>query len=194
MSDDTVDNLLFLVFRDVVNVSSLMELRLTAAITFCSVKYLIYIYLVIAARILVSGSKWPMKVHLDFGCDRVIPTVSHLRNRIVFMAPVTLDVVQVRPNLPIDLFPRNSIRLSNVGYEFLKIPGLVDHVLGSHLTVGVNEGSAFSAREYFSLFLCEEFVAVGTFIEVVLILLEEQFKFLHEQPTDNFVFTLLEYV
>ena len=171
-----------------------MKLCLAATIAFCSVQYLIDVNLVVAARILISRSEWPVKVHLDFRCDRVIPTVSHLRNWVVFMASITLDEVQVGPDFPVDLFPWNSICLSDVGYEFLKIPGLVDYMFSSHLTVGVDEGSAFPAGEHLSLFLCEEFVAVSAFVEVVLVLLEEQFKFLHKQSTDDFVLALLEYV
>ena len=91
MGNDTVDNFLFLVFRNVVDVSSFMELSLATTIAFGSIKYLVYVNLVIAARILIRGSKWPVKVHLDFGCDRMVPTVAHLCNWIVFMASVTLN-------------------------------------------------------------------------------------------------------
>ena len=105
MGNDTVDNFLFLVFRNVVDVSSFMELSLATTIAFGSIKYLVYVNLVIAARILIRGSKWPVKVHLDFGCDRVISTVPHLRNWVVLMTSVALDKVQIGPDLPVDLFP-----------------------------------------------------------------------------------------
>ena len=67
-------------------------------------------------------------------------------------------------------------------------------MFSSHLTVGIDEGSALPAGEHLSLLLCEEFVAVSAFVEVVLVLLEEQFKFLHKQSTDDFVLALLKYV
>ena len=192
VSDDAVDNLLLFMFRNVMYVSSFMKLSLAAAITFRSVKNLVYVYLVITARVLVGGSKWPMKVHLDFGCNRMVPTVAHLCNRVVLMASIALDKMQVRPNFPVDLLPGNTVRLSNVSYEFLKIPRLIDHMLGSHLTVGIDEGSTLPAAQNFPLLLCEELVAVGTLVEVIFVFLKEQFKFLHKQSADNFILALLK--
>ena len=105
MGDDTVDDLLFLIFWNVIDVPSFMKLCLAATIAFCSVQYLIDVNLVVAARIFIRRSERPVKVHLDFRCDRMVPTVSHLCNRVVFMASITLDEVQVGPDLPVDLFP-----------------------------------------------------------------------------------------
>ena len=69
MGDNAINDLLLLVLWYVVDVSGFMKLGLAATVTFCTVEDLVYVDLVIAARILVRGSKWPMEVHLDFGCN-----------------------------------------------------------------------------------------------------------------------------
>ena len=50
MSDNTVDNFLFFVFRNIIDVLSLVQLRLTAAITLGPIKYHVNVYLVTTAR------------------------------------------------------------------------------------------------------------------------------------------------
>ena len=90
--------------------------------------------------------------------------LSHLCDRVVLNATVTLDEVQVRPDLPVDFFPGNSIGLSDEGHKFLKVPILVNHVLSPHLAVRVNEASAFSAAENFSLLFRKQLVTVSTLV------------------------------
>ena len=91
MGDDTVDDLLLLVLWDVINVLSLVKLSLTSAVSFRTVKNLVNINLVIAARVLISRSKWSMQVHLDLGCLLMVSAVAHLRDRVVLVASVALD-------------------------------------------------------------------------------------------------------
>ena len=88
-------------------------------------------------------------------------TEAHLCDWEVILASVALDQVEVGPDLPIDFLPRNSISFSDESYKFLEVPIPVDHMLGPHLAVGVNEGGALATREHLPLLLGEQFVAVG---------------------------------
>ena len=61
----------------------------------------------------------------------------------------------------------------------------------SHLTVRINKISAFSAGKNFTLLFREEFVAVSTLVQVVLVLFQKEFQLFHEQATHDFVFSFL---
>ena len=117
---------------------------------------------------------------------------AHLSNGVVFHATVTFDEVEVGPDLPVDLLPRNPVSLSDEGYELLQVPVLVNHVLSSHLAVGVDETGALAAAQHLALLLSEELVAVGALVEVILFLLQKQLQFLHKESTDNLVFAFFQ--
>ena len=44
-------------------------------------------------------------------------------------------------------------------------------MFGPHLAVAIHKRSSFAAAEHFALFFGEQFVAVGTLVEVVFVLL-----------------------
>ena len=90
MCDDAVDNFLFFVFWYVVYVPCFVELSLTATITLCSIKDHINVNLIATASKFVGGSERSMKIHFDFRRSLMIPASSHLSDRIVFVATVTL--------------------------------------------------------------------------------------------------------
>ena len=60
MSDNGVDYFLLFVFWIIIDVLSLVQLRLTAAITLGPIKYHINVYLVATAREFICRSKWAM--------------------------------------------------------------------------------------------------------------------------------------
>jgi len=72
-------------------------------------------------------------------------TEAHLCNWVELHAALTFDQVQVRPHLPIDFLPRDTVGLSHKGNEFLKIPVFIDNMFGSHLTVRIYKTSPFTA-------------------------------------------------
>ena len=102
--------------------------------------------------------------------------------------------MKVGPYLPIDLFPGDTIGFSDVSYEFFEIPCFVNNVLCSHLTIGVNKRCTFPAAQHLPLFLGEQFVAIGTLVEMVFVLLKKKFKFFHKEPGDNLIFTLFQII
>ena len=67
-------------------------------------------------------------------------------------------------------------------------------MLGSDLSVTIDVGLRLGAVQHLPLAHREQLVAVSTLVEVVALLLEEQLEFLHEESTDEFVFSLLEQV
>jgi hypothetical protein len=80
--------------------------------------------------------------------------------------------VEVGPNLPIDLFPRNPVSFSDKGDEFFEIPFSVNGMLCLKPSLSIDECSAFRACQKLSLTPCEKTQAVTTSVKVVLLLLE----------------------
>ena len=97
VGDDAIENLLLLVSVinpvDAIYVLGFMKLSLAATVSFCTVKNLVNIDLVCAARVLISRSKWPMKVHLHLGWLLMVSAVAHFCNRIVLVASIAFDKV-----------------------------------------------------------------------------------------------------
>jgi len=117
---------------------------------------------------------------------------THLGDGIELLAAVTLDQVQVRPDLPVDFLPRNTVCFSHKSNELFQIPVPVNYVLCSHLAVAINEVCALAASQYFALLLRKQLVAVGALVEIVFLLLKKQFELLHKESTHNLVLALLE--
>lgn len=78
-------------------------------------------------------------------------TIAHLRDVVEIVTPFAPEYLKVRPDLPVDFPPRNSISFPNKGYEFFEIPGSVDNVLCSNLSVIINIGFSLGAVKDFSL-------------------------------------------
>ena len=72
-------------------------------------------------------------------------TIAHLRNRIEFHATLALDQVQIGPDLPIDLFPTNSVSFTHECDKLFQVPILIDHMLGSHLAIAVDKAGTLAA-------------------------------------------------
>ena len=171
MGYDAVYNFFLFVFWDIIYVPGLVQLRLTTTIALGPIQNHVDIDLIATAREFVSGSEGPMQVHFDFGRGLMVPAGAHFRNGVILVASVTLQEVKIGPDLPVDFLPRDTVGLSDVSYELLQVPGLVNNVFGTHLAVAIHKRSSFAAAEHFSLFLGEQFVAVGTLVEVVFVLL-----------------------
>ena len=60
MSDNAVDNFLLFVFWNIIDVLSLVQLRLTAAVTLGPIKYHVNVYLVTTAREFICRSEGTM--------------------------------------------------------------------------------------------------------------------------------------
>lgn len=89
---------------------------------------------------------------------------THLRNGVVLLTATAVDQIQVRPDLPVDFFPRNAVRFSDKSHELLQVPTFVDHVFGPNLAVRVHKGGSFAAGEDLALIFREQFVAVGALV------------------------------
>ena len=120
-----------------------MELGLAAVIALLTVKDLVDTDCLITAGVLVLRAQ-RRRGHLDLGRRLMETAEAHLSDRVVLHATVTFDEVQIGPDLPVDLLPGNAVGLSDEGYELLKIPILIDHMLGSHLAVRVDETGTFA--------------------------------------------------
>jgi hypothetical protein len=49
----------------------------------------------------------------------MVHAITHLRNLITVITSAALEVVQMGPDLPIDLFPRDTVSFSYIGDKFL---------------------------------------------------------------------------
>ena len=65
-------------------------------------------------------------------------------------------------------------------------------MLRSHLPISIDTLQTNFARQYLPLLLGKKFIAMSTFMKVILFLFQQKLKLLHEQPGHNFVFTLFE--
>ena len=90
MSDNAVDDFLLFVFRNIIDVLSLVQLRLTATITLGPIKYHVNVYLVTTAREFICRSKWAMQIHLDLWWGLMVSASSHFCNGVVLVTAVTL--------------------------------------------------------------------------------------------------------
>ena len=90
MGNDAVDNFLLFVFRNIIDVLSLVQLRLTAAITLGPIKYHVNVYLVTTAREFICRSKRAVQIHLDLWWSLMISASSHFCNGVVLVTSVTL--------------------------------------------------------------------------------------------------------
>lgn len=114
-----------------------------------------------------------MKSHFDLRLLFVDMAVAHFRDVVVLVASITLEDVKIRPDLPIYLSPGDPIGLSDKSYEFLEVPGFIDNVLCSDLTVIINIRFGLGTMEDLPLVHREQLVAVSTLVEVVSFLLEK---------------------
>ena len=90
--------------------------------------------------------------------------VAHFGNWVVLLAATTAHQVEMRPDFPIDLLPRNSVGLAHEGDELFQVPVAVNDVLGSHLSVDVNERGALCTGQNFALLFGEQFITIGAFV------------------------------
>ena len=93
--------------------------------------------------------------------------VTHLRDVVELAAAVALEHVQVRPDLPVDFTPRDAIGFAHKRDELLKVPRLVDDMLGADLPVAIDVGLGFRAVQNLALAHREQLVAVCTLVQVV---------------------------
>ena len=119
-------------------------------------------------------------------------TVSHFSDMKELPTHAAAENVEVRPYLPIDLLPRNSICFSYISYELLQIPFLINNMFGSNLTMGIDKGFPFIASHLLPLIFCEQFGAISALEQIILFFFKKNFKFLHEKSAYQLVFPLLE--
>ncbi len=58
----------------------------------------------------------------------------------------------------------------------------------------VNVRFSLKTCELFSLSFGEQSIAIAAFIQIILVFLKQNFKFFHEQSTNQFIFSLFELV
>ena len=83
------------------------------------------------------------------------------------VASTTFENIKIRPNLPIDFPPRNSVSFSDKSYKLFKIPRFINNMLGPYLSIRIDIGLSFSTVQDLPLTHSEEFVAMSTFVKVV---------------------------
>lgn len=152
MRNDSLDNLLFLVRLNRIDVARAVQLRLTATIALAPVEHLVDVRGLRTALVLVEACRAADAASsLHFGRLRVVTTVAHLGNGVVLLTTVAPDQVEVGPDLPVDFLPADAECLPDEGYELLKVPVPVDDVFSAHLSVSVDALLAVSACEDLAL-------------------------------------------
>ena len=99
-------------------------------------------------------------------------TVAHLADVVEDIALITFEDIEVRPDLPVNLSPGDSVSFSYKGHKLLKIPSSVHNMLSSDLAVTVYESFGLGALENLSLAVSEQLVAISTLVQVVVLFLE----------------------
>jgi hypothetical protein len=148
----------------------------------------------LAARVLVAGAERTSEAGLDPSRLLMHVTITHFSDMVENAAAVALEDVQIRPDLPIYLAPRNSISFSYERDKLLQVPALVDDVLRANLTVAVDVALGLGTVHDLALAHSEQFVAVSALVQVVGLLLEKQLKLLHEEARHELVLALLQLV
>ena len=116
-----------------------MELGLTATVPLAAIQNFIDVLRLATTLVFVeAGATTHTTSNFNFGGLWMKTTVAHLCNRVVLLATVTLDEVQVGPNLPVDLLPANPESLTDESHEFLKVPVAIDDMLSTHLAVSID--------------------------------------------------------
>lgn len=118
MSYNTINYLFLFVLGHVVDVPSLVQLSLTAIVAFLAIENLVYANCLIAAGVLILRAQ-RLDSHLDLGSLPVEATEAHLGYRIELHTTVTFYQMEVGPDFPVNLLPRNTVGLSDESYELL---------------------------------------------------------------------------
>lgn len=111
--DDSIDDFLLFARIDTVDVTEAVQLGLTAIFKFAAIKHFIDIYCLVAAFVLVES----LLAKFNFWGFRMETAIIHLCDRVVLLTAVTPDQVQVRPDLPVDLLPRDAECFPDKGDE-----------------------------------------------------------------------------
>lgn len=153
-----------------------------------------YIYFFVAAREGVVRTKGSSERHLHLGRRLMDFAVAELGDVVEDIATLTLKDIQIGPDLPVYFAPRDPVSLPDKGDKLLEVPRLVDHVLGPNLTVTIDIGLCLRAVQHLPLAHRKQLVAVSALVEVVSLLLEQELQLLHEEATDQLVFSLFQQV
>ena len=114
-----------------------------------------YIKFFFATGVLVIRSKRSIQTHFDNWWFSMYMTVSQLRNMKIVGTPFTLEYVQIRPYLPVDFSPGNSVCFSHKSNEFLQVPSSIHHMFCSNLSVIVNIRFSFVTVKNSPLIHCK---------------------------------------
>jgi hypothetical protein len=90
------------------------------------------------------------------------------------VAAIALKDIKVRPHFPVYFSPRDPVGFSYKGHKLLEVPGTVDNMLGSNLTVIIDISFGFVAVKHLALPHSKQLVAVGALVEVVVLFLQQQ--------------------
>ena len=171
MGDDSINDLLLLSLVDIVDVARFMKLCLAPAVALVPLQHLVHADVLLAAGVFILATERG-GTHLDLGSLLVEAAVAHLGDGVVLHAAVALEQVQIRPDLPVDFFPTDTVSFTNKRHKFLQVPVAIDYVLRSHLAVRVDEAGALAAAQHLALLFGEQLVAVSTLVQVILVLLK----------------------
>jgi len=149
--DDSVDNSLLFVFWNSIDVAGAVELGLTSTFPLGPVEHLVDVHALSTAFVFVSANC--AQPHFSSGGLRMEATVTHLCDRVVVLTAIAPNKIKVRPDFPVNFFPRYTVSLSYEGYELLQIPVAVNDVLSPHLAICINQLVPCPAAEYLALLL-----------------------------------------
>ena len=139
---------------------------------FCrALHYFVYVFFLSAAFVLKYRSSWSPHRCLASRVFWMIPTVRKLVELKCVRTLGARKHMEVCPNLPIDLFPRDPVRFSDKGDELFEIPFSVNGMLCFEPSLSINKRSPFGACQQLSLAPCEQAQAVSASVKVVLFLL-----------------------
>lgn len=164
MSNDSLKSLSLLIYALSICFIGLMHLHLATSgfqMLCTNFHHFIDILLLPTAVILENGSRWCILGHL---CTRW-PRMEGTQSKLVQLKRVrTLSArehMQISPDLPVDLLPRNTVSFSHERYKLLKIPFFVYGMLCSESPLGIDERFTLGACEKFTLTTCEQSQAIA---------------------------------
>jgi len=183
VSYDPIHGFLKLFYGHPVGLAWIMELHLATTwfYVFCwTLHNLIDVFLLTTTFIFENDSCWCPHLNLTFRVFLVIVAMSQLMKLECVRALWAGKYIQVGPNLPVDLLPRNTIGFSHKSDEFFEIPITFYWMLSSKPALSVNKGSSFRAIQKFPLAFRKQLKAKSASVKVVLIFFEKYLKLLHE--------------
>ena len=103
--------------RHIIEVTCSVKLGLTATFALRAIENLIDVHAFSATLVFVSAYR--AQTHFGPGGLGMEATITHFSDRVVVLAAIAADQVEVGPDFPVNFLPRDAVGLSDESYELL---------------------------------------------------------------------------